>query len=60
MQDAIDAGVSSYNLADWVAGLLGEAHCAERVVLADPERNTWRFARIADGEKPSWTRAAIS
>jgi assimilatory nitrate reductase catalytic subunit len=36
-------------LADWVAGLLGEAHCAERIVLADPERSTWRFARVADG-----------
>jgi assimilatory nitrate reductase catalytic subunit len=36
-------------LADWVAELLGEAHCAERIVLADPERSSWRFARIADG-----------
>jgi assimilatory nitrate reductase catalytic subunit len=36
-------------LADWVAGLLGEAHCTERIVLADPERSTWRFARVADG-----------
>jgi assimilatory nitrate reductase catalytic subunit len=36
-------------LTDWVAELLGEAHCAERIVLADPERNTWRFARVVGG-----------
>ena len=36
-------------LGDWVRGLLSETHCAERIVMADPERNSWRFARVVDG-----------
>ncbi len=38
-----------FALADMAAGLMGETPCADSISQADPERGSFRFARIVDG-----------
>ncbi len=34
---------------NWVSGLLGQQNCTERLASIDPERSSFRFARVVNG-----------